>query len=312
MANERILVVDDEPDISNLLRVYFKSRKYEVLVASRGAEALEICRRQMPQVIVLDINLPDMSGFDVCQSLRENLRTSHIPIIFLTQRDQRSDKIAGLESGADDYITKPFDIQELHLRVQNSLRRAGYESLTNPVTGLPGSKLIEQQFRELLQRDSWALLYLGLENFVQFNETYGFVAGDDILKFVALVLGNALDELGSPGDFLGHTGGADFLVIVSPERADVICESILSRLERDLPTFYSFADRERGYITQDRDGQMIRVPLMCPVLGRLISPPAQFTSVREISEAAAETRQRAPRRPDRQRAQSSTHTLLRS
>jgi len=304
MAQERILIVDDEPDIANLLRVYFKSRKYDVLVASRGSEALEICRRQMPQLIVLDINLPDMNGFDVCQALRRNLRTSHIPIIFLTQRDQRSDKIAGLELGADDYVTKPFDIQELHLRVQNSLRRASYESLTHPISGLPGSKLVEQQFRELLQQESWALLYLGLENFVHFNEIYGFVMGDDVLKFTALVLTSALDELGDPRDFLGHTGGADFVIVVSdPRRVEPLRDMILNRLERDLPTFYTFPDRERGYILREADGQTARVPLMYPAIGVLVSPPARFTSVREISEVAAEIRQRAPRQPGRQRSQ---------
>jgi PleD family two-component response regulator len=302
MANERVLIVDDEPDIANLLRVYFKSRKYEVLVAARGSEALETCRRQNPQLIILDINLPDMDGFDVCRALRENLRTSHIPIIFLTQRDQRSDKIVGLELGADDYITKPFDIQELHLRVQNSLRRASYESLTHPVTGLPGSKLVELQFRELLQQESWALLYLGIENFIPFNETYGFVMGDDVLKFITLVLSSALDELGNPRDFLGHTGGTDFVVVTDAAVAESLRDAILARLERDLPTFYAFPDRERGYMEmRDASGQVTRVPLMYPVVGTVVSPPAEFTSVREISEAAAEARQRAPRRPSRQR-----------
>jgi len=302
MAKERILIVDDEPDIANLLRVYFKSRKYEVLVASRGSEALEICRRQMPQVIILDINLPQMDGFDVCRALRENLRTSHIPIIFLTQRDQRSDKIAGLELGADDYITKPFDIQELHLRVQNSLRRASYESLTHPVTGLPGSKLVEQQFRELLQQETWAVLYLGLENFFPFNETYGFIIGDDVLKFTALVLNNAVDELGNPRDFLGHTGGANFVVVTTPDRVMTLRDAIVARLERDLPTFYTYPDRERGYMeVRDTNGQVTRVPLLYPVVGILTRPPAQFTSVREISEAMAEARQRASQRPVRSR-----------
>ncbi len=302
MAKERILIVDDEPDIANLLRVYFKSRKYEVLVASRGSEALEICRRQMPQLIILDINLPQMDGFDVCRALRENLRTSHIPIIFLTQRDQRSDKIAGLELGADDYITKPFDIQELHLRVQNSLRRASYESLTHPVSGLPGSKLVEQQFRELLQQDSWAILYVGLENFLPFNETYGFVVADDVLRFTALVLTNAVDELGNPRDFLGHTGGANFVVVTTPDRMERLHDEIVARLERDLPTFYTFPDRERGYMElRDANGQITRVPLLYPVVGVLTKPPADFTSVREVSEAMAEARQRASRRPGRPR-----------
>ncbi len=137
MSKGRILVVEDDLDISNMLRIYFDSQGYEVLVAARGGEALDLCRRKLPEAVVLDINLPDIDGYEVCKQLRNNLRTSHIPIIFLTQKDERSDRITGLELGADDYITKPFDIEELKLRVQNALRRVRHESLTNPTTGLP-------------------------------------------------------------------------------------------------------------------------------------------------------------------------------
>ena len=124
MGKGRILVVEDDFDISNMLRIYFTSQGYDVAIAGRGGEALDRCRQQLPNVIVLDIMLPDIDGYEVCTRLRTNLRTSHIPIIFLTQKDERSDRIAGLELGADDYITKPFDIEELRLRVQGAIRRA--------------------------------------------------------------------------------------------------------------------------------------------------------------------------------------------
>ncbi|MFB0546984.1 MAG: response regulator transcription factor, partial [Anaerolineae bacterium] len=152
MSKGRILVVEDDLDISNMLRIYFDSQGYEVLVAARGGEALDLCRRKLPEAVVLDINLPDIDGYEVCKQLRNNLRTSHIPIIFLTQKDERSDRITGLELGADDYITKPFDIEELKLRVQNALRRVRHESLTNPTTGLPSGKLIEEQLKLLMRR----------------------------------------------------------------------------------------------------------------------------------------------------------------
>src|SRR5210317_1934855 len=137
MEKGRILVVEDDPDISNLLRIYFDSQGYKVSVAPKGKDALQICRRDLPNVIVLDSQLPDIDGYEVCRRLRGNLRTSHIPILFLTQRDERSDKIAGLELGADDYITKPFDIEELKLRVEGAIRRSTREALTHPVTNLP-------------------------------------------------------------------------------------------------------------------------------------------------------------------------------
>lgn len=132
MSKGRILVVEDDFDISNLLRIYFDSQGYEVTVAPKGNDALDLCRRNLPNVIVLDIQLPDIDGYEVCRRLRGNLRTSHIPILFLTQRDERSDKIAGLELGADDYITKPFSMRELLARVKAQLRRASFAQQEAP------------------------------------------------------------------------------------------------------------------------------------------------------------------------------------
>src|SRR5512136_2130191 len=162
MGKGRILVVEDDFDISNMLRIYFSGQGYDVQVAPRGGDALALTRKQLPQLIVLDIMLPDMDGYAVCRELRQTTRTSHIPIIFLTQRDERSDKIAGLELGADDYITKPFDIEELRLRVQGAIRRAERESLTDPISGLPSGKLIEEQLRLLMRKKNWGVLYMGL------------------------------------------------------------------------------------------------------------------------------------------------------
>src|SRR5512136_2808675 len=218
MAKGRILVVEDDTDISNMLRIYFTSQGYEVMTTVRGGEALDRCKQQLPHVIVLDIMLPDIDGYEVCTRLRTNLRTSHIPIIFLTQKDERSDKIAGLELGADDYITKPFDIEELRLRVQNAQRRAERESLTNPTTGLPSGKLIEEQLRLLMRKADWGLLYIGLPGLEAFSDMYGFVAGDEVLRFAALVMGEAVDQLGSSEDFIGHVGGDDYIIITAADK----------------------------------------------------------------------------------------------
>lgn len=143
MSKHRLLVVEDDFDISNMLRIYFAGQGYGVDVATRGSDALEKTRQNIPELIVLDIMLPDIDGFEVCRQLRTNTRTSHIPVIFLTQKDERSDRLQGLELGADDYITKPFDIEELKLRVQNAIARAERESLTDPRSGLPSGRLIE-------------------------------------------------------------------------------------------------------------------------------------------------------------------------
>ncbi len=291
MSKGRILVVEDDLDISNMLRIYFASQGYEVTVAGRGMEALEQTRKSLPNVIVLDIMLPDIDGYEVCAKLRTALRTSHVPIIFLTQKDERSDRIAGLELGADDYITKPFDIEELRLRVQNAMRRAERESLTNPTTGLPSGKLIEEQLRNLMRRKGWGFLYVGLTSLDAFTDVYGFVAGDEVLRFTALLLGEMDDKFGGPDDFIGHVGGDDFIVITTEEKAQALADSLTKRFNTDIGSHYSFKDRELGYIVvKGTDGKERQAPLMKMCIGVLFSYTEEFTDIREITELAAEAR----------------------
>lgn len=291
MNKGRILVVEDDLDIANMLRIYFDSQGYEVFVVGRGGDALELCRKKLPHVVVLDIMLPDMNGYEVCKKLRSNLRTSHIPIMFLTQKDERTDKIAGLQLGADDYITKPFDIEELKFRIQNAVVRTTRESLTNPVTGLPSGKLIEEQLRLLMRKDGWAILYIGLKDFGPFNEVYGFVAGDDVLRFTAMVIGEAVDELGTPDDFIGHTAANDLVVITTAGQAQAIKEKVTDRFATEVGTFYNFKHREQGYITvQGPEGQEKQVPLMTLAVGVITQDDGPFADIREITERAAEAR----------------------
>jgi diguanylate cyclase (GGDEF)-like protein len=293
MSKGRLLIVEDDFDISNMLRIYFDSQGYETIIATRGEEALEICQRSLPNLVVLDIVLPDINGYDVCRNLRGNLRTSHIPIIFLTQKDERSDQIAGLELGADDYITKPFDLQLLMLRVEGALRRAGWLSLTSPVTGLPSSKLIEEQLRKIMRQKGWSVLYIGINHIGDFNDVYGFVAGDDVLRFTAMLLAEVVDEFGAGSEFIGHVGGDDFIIIGTPEAASQLGSRMVQRFNEEVETFYSFKDRERGYIeVDDGTGKVQKVPLMSLAIGLIHHDTVPFADIREITEIAAEARRR--------------------
>jgi diguanylate cyclase (GGDEF)-like protein len=253
-----------------------------------------MCRRKLPNLVILDIMLPDINGYEVCRRLRGNLRTSHIPIIFLTQKDERSDQIAGLELGADDYITKPFDLQLLLLRVQNSLHRSSWLSLTSPVTGLPSSKLIEDQLRQIMRRKDWSVLYIGINHINDFNDVYGFVAGDDVLRFTAMLLTEVVDELGSGTDFIGHIGGDDFLIVSTPETSSQIKNRLVERFNEEVVTFYNFKDRERGSIEiVDGNNQPQQAPLMTLAVGLIKHDTVPFSDIREITEVAAEARRRS-------------------
>ena len=293
MSKGRLLIVEDDFDISNMLRIYFDSQGYQTMIATKGEEALEMCRRNLPNLVILDIVLPDIDGYEVCRQLRGNLRTSHIPIIFLTQKDERSSQITGLELGADDYITKPFDLQLLLLRVEGALRRAGWLSLTSPVTGLPSSKLIEDQLRAIMRKEDWSVLYIGINHINDFNDVYGFVAGDDVLRFTAMLLTEVIDEIGAGSEFIGHIGGDDFIAISTPEASPEIKTRLVKRFNDEVGTFYNFKDRERGYIeVEDEAGKRQQVPLMSLAVGLIHHDTVPFADIREITEVAAEARRR--------------------
>ncbi len=294
MPKQKILIVEDAPDIAGLLQVFFTSQGYEALVASRGGQAVEMSRREMPDIVLLDIMLPDMNGYTVCQELRSNRRTREIPIIFLTARGEKEDIIHGLQLGADDYIVKPFDLQVLQARVNNRLQHAALLSSKDPTTGLPGSQAIEEELRRVLNRHDWALAYIGLEHFEPFSQAYGFVAGDNALRFVARLLVEAVDDLGGPDDFVGHGIGSDFVLTTSPDRVRPVCERLMHDFDERIGTLYDYRDRKQGFLLlQDSAGNEVRVPLMYLVIGVIDGSRRRFSDIRELSEAAARVRQQA-------------------
>lgn len=239
----QLLIVEDEPDTSAMLREYFGLRGYDVRVVGWGEEAIAECRQDPPDLIMLDIRLPDMDGYEVYARLRQQFRTRHTPVIFLTERRGREDKITGLQLGAVDYMTKPFDLEELSLRVRNALRWAEQAQRVNPVTNLPIGLGMEEQLRPLVGQGEWAALYIRLQNLESFSEVYGFVAGDEALRAVAKTLGEVVADLGSDQDFVGHLNETDLVVVTSPARVEALRQSAVTRLPRALKQFTELHSR---------------------------------------------------------------------
>lgn len=296
MSKEKILVVEDQPDISSLLKIYFTSQGYEVMTAMRGQVALEICRKTPPNLALLDVNLPDMEGYDIGKALRASPRTRHIPIIFLTARGERRDRLIGLgEVQAQYYIVKPFDIEEVHTIVKNQLEEARRKNQLHPVTNLPTADIINDQLRGLLSSDGWALALLHINGFETFTQVYGSVVGEDVLRFTALLLNEVVNDLGGQEDFVGQmVVGPDFVLTSSPERVRAISERLLGRFDDEIGLHYNYKHRKQQYLeVADENGAMRQVPLMSLSVGVLTSQDGPFSDIRELSETAEETRQKA-------------------
>lgn len=257
----KLLLVEDDPDTSEMLRVYFEAQGYQIIQAFNGKDAIQQCQDSLPDLILLDVRLPDIDGMEVGKQLQTDLRTGRIPIIFVTERQERDFRISGLKLGAVDYITKPFDIQELRLKVRNTLRRASGQN--NPITSLPGELLTGQKLDTLLKNPKWATLSISVHGLPTFNEIYGFVARDDVVRAIALILTSVVDEIGTVDDFVGHPSELQFIITTVESKVAVLNKRIQNRLNQAMLYFYPIHDREAGFaIHSSSPGGKINIPFL--------------------------------------------------
>jgi DNA-binding response OmpR family regulator len=246
MANKRLLIIEDDFDVAEMLTMYFQSHEYDVIHAEDGRVGIELARTRFPNLILLDVMLPHMDGYDVCVKLRQTSLTRYIPILFLTQRDERSSKVKGLELGADDYITKPFDIDELRLRVQGAIRRATNESLHEARTGLPTGPLVNDEINRRQQKNiPYTELRYSVNGFQGFNEVYGFVAAKEVMAFAGTLIQEVISREGTQDDFVGIVSD-EFVLLTHAKDVDKVDTEIKKKFATNSKTFYTFADAERG------------------------------------------------------------------
>ncbi|MDR3575444.1 MAG: response regulator [Anaerolineaceae bacterium] len=270
-----ILIVEDDLDIADMLNSYFRVQGYNVITVNWGEDGIRACQTTRPDLVILDIRLPDIDGFEVAKTLRINRRTKDIPIIFLTEKRERNDRLRGLELKADDYITKPFDVLELRLRVRNVLNRSKQGTLTNPVTGIAEGGLVDEQLRVCSETSGWAIAVVSIKNLDVFREVYGFVASDDLLRAVAMILHDSMQEFEGDEDFLGHIGTNDFLMITKPERLESLKERVKKRLEQSFDYFYR---------DQDRTSNLFKDRYLAVDLNELLPPANANLSLQKIKQ----------------------------
>lgn len=242
----RVLLIEDDYDVAEMLILFFQAQGYHVEHADTGTSGIDKARKFFPHVILLDVMLPDMDGYDTCIGLRQKALTRYIPILFLTQRDERAAKVKGLELGADDYITKPFDVDELRLRVQAVIRRATRENLHETRTGLPTSSLVISELERRKGTDFYEM-HFRLNNFSSYSDVYSFMAANDVLYHAGKTIQDVVADLGTHDDFVGIVED-DFIVLSNADDVDAIEEVIQNRFSEEVKAFYSFADVERGGI----------------------------------------------------------------
>jgi diguanylate cyclase (GGDEF)-like protein len=289
----RILIADDEPTVRQLLELVLTGQGYEVSLATNGAQLVRMAQERVPDLVLVDLMMPQMDGYEAIRQLRNDTRTAHLPMLILTAKSTLDDVVTGFETGADDYITKPFNIPELLARIKGHLRRASQQPVRNPLTGLPGNVLLTEELKYRLSRpDLFAYLYVDLDNFKAFNDTYGPARGDRVIKLLAEVLVDIVAKYGKSGDFVGHIGGDDFAVITSPDVLDELCGQMIATFDEQVRALYDLEDLDRGYLQgTDRQGVPRRFPIISLSIGVATNRNRTFADYEELSRVATEMKQ---------------------
>ncbi|MFB0528209.1 MAG: response regulator [bacterium] len=290
MVRRKILVVDDEKYVVELIRDILESGGYKVIPAYSAKEALEKVYTESPDLILLDILMPKVDGYQVCREIRGDLLLTNIPIIMLTVKGGEIDEIKGLGIGADDYIIKPFRPGVLLARVKMVLKRTLRGLEANPLTRLPGNTAIIEEIEERIDGNRlFAVLYFDLDNFKAFNDRYSFELGDNVIQQTARIIIEHTKELGNPEDFIGHIGGDDFIAITTPDKVDLICSAIIKSFDKKILKFYSPKDRIKGYISgKDRQGNINKFPIMSITIGVVTNTKRKFSHKGQIAAVGAE------------------------
>jgi len=292
MAN--ILVVEDERLIAGLLKETLEIEGYRVTTILNGEDAVQFALRETPHLIILDIMLPGIDGYDVIRRLRSHPKSMHIPIIVLSASGEPADKIRAYECDVDGYTTKPYNTDELLARVRRQLRRA-QQNYLSPLTNLPGGLQVVRAINyKLGKMKPWSILYLDLDNFKAFNDVYGFLAGNDMILLVGRICQYAVYEYGNADDFVGHVGGDDFVVLTTPDCVNTLCMHVTARYKEESATLYRPEDLRCGSISGvDREGQPYQFPLVSLSIGVVNNQIYMPHSIQEVSYLAAEAKRHA-------------------
>lgn len=295
MLQKKILIIDDSDFYAKCISDVLVTAGYNVVRADRGDTGLRLVSREKPDMVLLDVIMPDMDGFEVCRILRESESNNLMPIIMLTSQDHQEDKLTGLELGADDYIVKPFNNRELLSRVVNTLRRIDRNRSANPLTGLPGNLEIQREISSRISNQRlFSAIYADLDNFKAYNDVYGFSRGDTAIRLTADIIHDAVSGFGSSDDFVGHIGGDDFFVLSKPEHAENICQEIIKQFDESVRSIYSCEDLQRGFIkTGNRLGETIEYPIMSISLAVVTNRYANLENAVELADVAAELKKLA-------------------
>ncbi|HEX8876609.1 MAG TPA: diguanylate cyclase [Phycisphaerales bacterium] len=240
-SRSRVLVVDDSPDVHRLLRARLKQEEIEIISAESGGVGLEEVAKQRPSLVLLDLDMPGMDGFEFLRKMKEDAATHHIPVVILSALSNPQDKVAAFDLGAHDFVTKPFELTELRVRIRAALRMNALLQMLSQraqidgLTGLWNRAYFDQRVQDEVARvqrhpGPLSIAFIDADHFKSVNDTFGHPAGDAVLQGIGRTLLRCIRQT----DVACRYGGEEFVLIMPatpPADAHALCDRIRSTIE---------------------------------------------------------------------------------
>ncbi len=285
---QEIYIIDDKPDLRETLKRLFKEdRSYRF--KSVPTESLDIALKNIPSLIIINEDNIDEDIISICQKIKKDDDNSITPVIVLSSNKNHTHRINLLKLGVSHYIINPINEDFFYYTIQNTLKLIYINRRVSPLTGLPGNVQIQAEMKKRFSlKETFAMIYIDLDNFKAYNDIYGFLKGDQIIKFTAKTILKNVHTDEYEDSFVGHIGGDDFVAIVSETDYERICQNIITDFDSNVSKFFTEDDVNRGYFeVANRKGIMEQFPLTSISIGVVEVEVGRFANVLEIGEAGA-------------------------
>ncbi len=291
----RILLVDDDIDLAELVKTKLVSEGHQVEVYHSGQGAFEMAKRIKPDIAILDIMLPEVTGYQICRRIRKDPEIYRTAILILTALGEEPEVMHGLEQGADDYLAKPFKLEVLTEKLAGLAGLLESIQRRHPLSGLPGTDAIKREINHRLARGMpIAACYIDIVGFKPYVAVHGSEGQKRVMQYMSRMLSQLTRNIGVYECFISHMGGEHFVVLLNLDDYERFCNALMQAFDSSVKELYTAQEQQQGYIVAvDKRGREGRYPFMALAIGVAHTQFRHFKSSKKMFEVLAQTRQMA-------------------
>lgn len=288
---QEIYIIDDDDSSILVFNELFKNDN-EFKFVSVKSHMIDVALKNIPSMIIINEDAIEVDGIDLCKKIRKDEDNTITPVIVVSSNCEEQHRLNILREEVEYYIKKPVNENYIYYTVKNMARLLTINRRISPLTGLPGNVQIHAELKKrLTNKEAFSVLYIDLDNFKAYNDVYGFLKGDEIIKFTADTILKCIHKDAPEGSFVGHIGGDDFVAIVPTTECDSICQDMISVFDSNVLNFFTPGDAEKGFIeVANRKGIIEQFPLTSVSIGVVVADPNRFYNMLEIGEVGAQVK----------------------